>query len=446
MPWTFENEHPFGSALTVRKHRLHNGLGVLLVEDDAAPIFTLQTWYRVGSRCERPGRTGMAHLFEHLMFNRTQKREVGQFDREIEACGGDSNAATWVDWTYYRDSLPSDRLDLALDLESDRMANLVLEDEQLEAERDVVINERIQRVDDDIDGFLDEQLMKLAFEKHPYHWPTIGWMRDIRAIDRTSVLDFYRTYYAPNNATLVLVGDIEEGAALDAIERAYGELSAADIPDETAATEPAQTGERRAVFSKPVTGDRLSIGFKAPPQSHPDWLVLEVVSDLLTGGPSARLYRRLVVEQEAAVSIYSGVLPFRDPSLFYISAAMNRDHLAADGEATVNAELDRLRSDLVADDELAKAKNSVETDFWNPLTTVDGKAEALGHYETTLGDYRKLFDVIPALRSVTTEDIRRCAREYLVSEQSTTIVAERATDGADRDSDAGAGERGDPTS
>ncbi len=426
MSWKFEGEHPFGRDRVIRAHVLDNGLRLLHVPDHAAPIVSYQTWFDVGSRCEQPGRTGMAHLFEHLMFNQTANLAPGELDRMIESVGGDTNAATWVDWTYYRCSVPARELELAVRVEADRMQNLTLDDEQLEAEREVVINERLMRVDDDVDGFLDEQLMKLAFETHPYHWPTIGWMEDIRAIAKPDVHAFYRTYYAPNNATVVVVGDAHEDGLLDLMARYYGDIAAAEIPTRTAPPEPAQTSERRVSFGKPVSSARVLLGYKAPAQSDPDWAAMELLGALLTGSPSARLEHTLVVEREAATSVDGYVLPFRDPSLFELSIAATREFSATEVLAIVDDELARMRDERVADRELAKVKSGVETEFWTPLATCDGKAEALGHYQTALGDYRALFDMADAVHAVTTDDIARVAARYLDPSQRTVVIAEPA--------------------
>ena len=196
-------------------YRLDNGLKVILLRDPAAPVFAYQTWFAVGSRHEREGKTGIAHLFEHLMFNETESLPPGEFDRKLEAAGGETNAATWVDWTYYRDNLPQGGAG-AGGARSRPIAwrTWCWATTQVESEREVVANERRYRVDDDVDGFLNEELYKLAFTTHPYHWPTIGWMEDIEAITIDDCRTFYRTYYAPNNATLVIVGDIDEARTL----------------------------------------------------------------------------------------------------------------------------------------------------------------------------------------------------------------------------------------
>src|SRR5690348_8673388 len=291
--WQLEAEAPAGRGVTARRYRLDNGLGLIAAVDRRAPIVALQTWFRVGSRHERPGATGMAHLFEHLMFGQTENLPPGEFDRLVERTGGESNAATWVDWTYYRLSLPTRDLALGVRLEAERMQHLVLEHTPVEAERDVVTNERRERVEDDVDGWLDEQLMALAFQVHPYRWPTIGWMEDIRALPLDEIRAFYRTWYAPNNATLVVVGDFDEADLLEKVAATYGAIPPAVMPAITDPLEPAQKGERVRRAAKPIATDRLLCGYRAPGQADPDWAVLEIISTLLAGSPSARLYRRL---------------------------------------------------------------------------------------------------------------------------------------------------------
>src|ERR1700728_2677663 len=198
--------HAFGDA-RLRRYELDNGLKVLLLADRSAPTCAYFTWYNVGSRHEKPGKTGLAHLFEHLMFNETESLRAGTFDKKLEENGAESNAATWVDWTYYHESVPKDRLPLVIKLESDRMHNLILRDAQVTSEKEVVANERRYRVDDDVEGAASELLYKTAFTRHPYQWPTIGWMEDIQAFTPEDCDAFYKTYYAPNNAVVVVVGD-----------------------------------------------------------------------------------------------------------------------------------------------------------------------------------------------------------------------------------------------
>jgi zinc protease len=303
------------------------------------------------------------------------------------------------------------------------MAHLTLGHDQVESEREVVANERRYRVEDDVDGFLNEELYKLAFTKHPYHWPTIGWMRDIESISIDDCRTFYRTYYAPNNATVVVVGDVDDEETLQLIEKHYGPIPWQPIPPDGAQPEPPQTAERRGSWPKPVTAEKLRIGYKAPPLGHADYAALEVASEMLFGGNSSRLHRRLVVESEIAASTHAAPAPFRDAGLYEISVGMQRGHVAAEAEAMTYEELERLASAPLGAHELNTAKTRLLTHFWRELRPSAGKAEALGHYETTVGDYRKLFAVAAGYSAVTAADVARVVRDYLTPERRTVVVA-----------------------
>jgi zinc protease len=433
--WQLEAEAPAGRGVTARRWRLGNGLGLIAAVDKRAPIVALQTWYRVGSRHERPGATGMAHLFEHLMFGQTESLPPGEFDRLVERTGGESNAATWVDWTYYRLSLPARDLELGVRLEAERMQHLVLETTPVESERDVVTNERRERVEDDVDGWLDEQLMAHAFTEHPYRWPTIGWMEDIRALALPDIRAFYRTWYAPNNATLVVVGDFDDEQLRELIAKHYGHIEPAQLPKAAPVVEPEQVRERVVRAPKPIATDRLLVGYKAPGQDDPDWAALEIVSTLLAGCPSARLYRRLVIESEAASSVGAQLTPFRDPSLLRLAVTTARGHAADEIIATIDREIAALVENPPTAAEVEKAKALAETDFWSALVDVDGKAEALGHYETALGDFRRLSVIADRLTQVTADDVARVVRTYLLPTKRTIVIAEPEPDGDTEDDD-----------
>ncbi|MCS6911910.1 MAG: pitrilysin family protein [Myxococcales bacterium] len=420
-------EHPFGAGgLLARLFRLNNGLQVLLVRDATAPVLAYQTWFRVGSRHERPGRTGMAHLFEHLMFNETENLAHTEFDRLIEAHGGHTNAATWVDWTYYQDDLPAAHLELCVRLEADRMANLVVREQQLETEREVVLNERRFRVEDDVDGFLAEELFRLAFTVHPYHWPTIGWMEDIRAITVEDAREFYRTYYAPNNATIVLVGDFQEEVALSLIERYYGALSPQPIPQETVPPEPVQEAERRAVYDKPVATDKLLLGYKAPSFLDPEHLHLQVLSDILFGSASSRCYRELVVDREICSTLGASVTPLRDPGLWEVAASLQRGHSAEEVLEVLDVQMTRMQADGPTPAEMERARARFLTHFFASMRSAHGKAESLGEYETTTGDFRRLFAVPEQLRAMTAADVQRAAQRFGCSTGRTVVIARPA--------------------
>ncbi|MEK6608105.1 MAG: pitrilysin family protein [Myxococcota bacterium] len=415
-------EAPLGD-LVARKHRLDNGLDVILVRDARSPVVAYQTWVRVGSRHEQPGKTGLAHLFEHLMFNESENQPAGAFDRTIEAIGGETNASTWVDWTFYQTNVAREHLDMVARLEAERFAHLVLRAPQVTSEREVVANERRFRVDDDVDGFLSERLYALAFESHPYHWPTIGWMEDIQSFTPEDCATFYRRFYAPNNTTVVLVGGLEEAEALATIESSYGALAPQPLPTADIVIEGPIASERRACFHKPVMSDKLYMGWRSPPLVHPDHPPLEVLNEILFGGQSSRLWRGLVVD-EIASSVSGGVGAFHDPGLFEIHATLKRARKAVDAESLIDAEIARLHDEPVLASEIEKAQARLESSFQWGLRSANGKAQALGHFEATTGDFRNLLRVAEGYQRVSADDVRRVARTHLRPEARCVLVAE----------------------
>jgi zinc protease len=415
---------PFGERLELCHYRLGNRLTVLLLVDNSAPVLSFHTWFRVGSRNDRPGKTGLAHLFEHLMFNETKNLPAGVFDRTLEAAGGESNAATWVDWTYYYANLPSSELELIVDLEADRMANLVLRSAQVESEKQVVANERRYRVEDDVEGAVSELLHASAFKRHPYGQPTIGWMADIENFTVQDCRDFYRTYYSPNNANMVLVGDFDQATALGLIQQRYGRLRAAVVPRYRPRPEARQRSERRLTMKRSTPSQRLLIGFHAPAFGDPDYPALLVANELLFGGRSSRLYRQLIRDRELAVEARGSVAPFSEPGLYEIWVVLRRGKTARQALAIVDRELDRLRTKRVSKRELEKVINRIDLSFLQGLETAAGKADRIGFYQTVLGDARSLFERRKALIRIDPEDIRRAANRYFKLQRRTIITVE----------------------
>ncbi len=432
MSWAFECEAAMGKVARVRRHRLHNGLLLVSLVDHGAPLVSYQSWYSVGSKNEVPGATGMAHLFEHLMFNQTRNVPLGEFDRRIEATGGDTNAATWVDWTFYRDSVPSKDLAMVIELEAERMVGLVLEHDVVETEREVVMNERLQCVDDDVDGFANQELFRRAFLSHPYQWPTIGWMDDIKTLSIPEIRKFYERYYSPDNAIIVVVGDFEEEALLSLVEASYGDFTASGLSATSNEAEPPQTEERRFDYQKEVISPRLLNGYKSPGQDHDDWPAVFFTCQLLAGGASAPLYREIVVERELASSLACEVMPFSDPSLIEISATATREHNLDEVQEAIDSALATLAASEVPASEIEKVRNLVETEFWGGLQSMDGKAEALGHYQSVHGDFRRLFTMAERLATVDASDVQRVMQKYWQPCQRTVIrieASETSTDG-----------------
>jgi len=412
-------------ALTARKWRLPNGLEIVLAPDPRATSVSYTTWFRVGSRHEneRAGETGLAHLFEHLMFTQTKSMAADEFDRMIEAAGGSANAMTYYDFTAYVDDVPPREIELAARLEADRMTNLDLRKRQVETERDVVVEERLSSVEDSVDGTMDELLYKQSFKSHPYRWPVIGWMKDIKAITQERAVAFYRRFYAPNNAVLVIAGNLDPAATLEVIARHYGAIPAAEPPPaDGVEPERAPAAEVRTAVTRPVPADRLLIGFPAPALADRDRPAYEVASEILAGGPSSRLNRALVVDKQWASSVHAELAPTRDPGLHAIWVQMTKGHAAEEAERVIVDAATRLAAEPVPAAELAKAIARLETAFWQRLASSHGRAEALGEFETAGNGFQNLFAHAAAYRAVTADDVKRIAAQYLATGARSVVV------------------------
>ncbi|HUG38274.1 MAG TPA: pitrilysin family protein, partial [Candidatus Limnocylindrales bacterium] len=290
------------AAPAVLEATLDNGLRVLVLEDHRNPIASVQIWYRVGSRNERPGATGLAHFLEHMMFKGTPTHGKGEFARLVEQNGGQDNAFTSQDVTAYYVDIATDKVDHVLRLEADRMRNLLLDPREVESERQVVMEERRTRSEDDPDGFLFEELSAIAFRAHPYGWPIIGWMEDIGRIEAVELRRFYDTYYVPNNALLVVVGDVSAGALLERIRAYFGPIARGADPPRVTAVEPPQRSERRVSVTLPEARlPSVAVAYHVPNFRSADWPALELTSVILAEGRASRLYRKLVYEKRMAL-------------------------------------------------------------------------------------------------------------------------------------------------
>jgi zinc protease len=416
---------PLG-VLTATKWRLENGLEIVLLPDPSATSISYMTWFRVGSRNEDivAAESGLAHLFEHLMFTQTKTTAANEFDRAMETAGGSSNAMTYYDFTAYVDDLPPGELPLAARLEADRMVNLDLRKRQVETERDVVAEERLASVEDSVDGILEEVMYQQAFKIHPYRWPIIGSMKDIKAITREKAVAFYRKFYAPNHAILVIAGKIDDAAALAEVATAYGSIPAGPaLPPDDTRPERAPASLVRATLTRPVPADRLVLGFPAPGLGDADRAAYEIANELLAGGPSCRLAKKLVVDSQWASSVHGDVAPTRDPGLYAIWIQMAKGHTAEEAERVVVDAVSELASHPVGAAELAKAAARLESAFWQQLGSSHGRAEALGEFEIGAGDFRRLFTRGDEYARVTPADVRRVAAEYLATGARSVVIA-----------------------
>jgi zinc protease len=424
---------PFGARLRIERFRLANGMELLTCEDRSAPVVAYHTFYKVGSRHEREGKTGLAHLFEHLMFNEVEGRAPGEFDRKLEEAGAESNASTWLDWTHYNIAVPKDKLGLVVGLEAERMSRLVLRDPQVTSEKEVVANERRYRVEDDVEGSVSELLWATAFTRHAYRWPTIGWMKDIEGFTTGDCEEFYATYYAPNNAILVVVGDFVEATLLEKVAKAYGGIAASTLPVENYQAEPPQTAERRAEVTKPTPTEKIAIGYHGPALGDFDHLALSLLVDVLFTGRASRVHQKLVRELELASDVRAFVGPFRDPGLVEFFASAREGHTAEELLAAIDGELARVRNEAVSTEEIERARARTELGLLASLETVDGKATTIGFYETVLGRPSAAFERLDALRRIGPSDLLRAARRFFDQQSRSMVIVRKGLPLAERE-------------
>ncbi len=422
---SFEAVHRFNPVLMAARFRLANGLRIVLMPDRRAAVFAFQTWFCVGSKHEDPGLTGIAHLFEHLMFKGTHAHPPGAFDREMERRGSQTNAATWVDWTYYTEALAarSDNLETVVGFEVDRMTNLILDEATFRSELEVVKNERRMMVDDSVTGALSELLYATAYTEHPYRWPTIGSMQHLEAATPAELERFYRTYYAPNNATLVLVGALDPIDTLTLLAKSYGPLPPQSIPAPPDIVEPKQEAAKLVLMERPVVAPQMMIAFHAPAQGDPRHAQLEMLSEILTAGDNARLYRRLVTDDRLATELVGYVSPFAEPGLYEIVVTARP---GAEPERIIDAvqqEVERVCREPLSIAEVDKARNGLELALLEGLGSVEGCAEALGHFETTRDDFSEAFAGPAAWADATPDDLMRAAASIFRPENRTTVAA-----------------------
>jgi len=416
----------------VQEAKLPNGLQIRLVPNRQVPAVSLYTFFRVGSRNERPGITGISHLFEHMMFNGAKKYGPKMFDRVLESHGGRSNAYTSNDLTVYYEDFAPEALEKVLDLESDRMRSLAISDKMLKSERGVVLEERRMRVDNDIGGLMDEELGTLVFKAHPYRWPIIGWTKDIEAISRGDCEEYFRTYYAPNNAVLYVVGDIDPKKTLALIRRYYGDIPKGPPALPVLDAEPEQKGERRAEVHHPAQAPALMIGYRGPKGVSEDALALDVIQYALTVGEGSRLTRELVYKRELAVSIGMDWGWRVDPGVLVFFTELKPDSKPAEVEAALYAELAKVAEEGLTERELAKAKNNLKAHLLTEIATNNGRAHALGNYEMLMGTWRAGLELPARYDTITLEQVKACAAKYFAPSRRSvvTLVPEPTPEGA----------------
>jgi zinc protease len=407
--------------LAVDRHTLANGMVVLTHEDHSIPMISFYVFYRVGARNERPGITGVSHLFEHMMFNGSGKFKPKEFDRLLETAGSGGNGYTTEDFTAYLETFPREALPLVLDLESDRMLSLSVTPQNLEQERGIVKEERRVSVDNDPASRLYEEMYAAAYVAHPYGWPVVGWMGDLDAIKLEEAQRYFDNYYGPNNATLVLAGDFKTADLMKQVESYFGKLPKRGTIPPVVNSEPEQQGERRVALVKEASLPAIFVGYKAVEARHADVPALEVLESILGQGESSRLFQKLVYAQ-IATAAQAGFQPKLDPSLFTFYIQAQQGKTAAECERALYDVLRDVRANGVTAQELQKAKNQLRADLVRNLMTTGSKANLLGVYETLYGDYRALFAALEKFDAVTSDDVKRVANEYLAKRRRTVVT------------------------
>ncbi len=410
-----------GIADAVKYAKLANGLQVIVLENHKSPVATFNVFYVVGSRNERFGQTGISHLCEHLMFRGTKKYGPEEFSNIIQENGGNDNAFTSSDFTDYFEIINREHLDVPISLEADRMANF--DPKGFKSEKAVVMEERRLRTDDNPQDALQEMTQAAAFVAHPYHWPVIGWMHDIRGLTLQDALAYHAIYYSPQNAIIVAVGDFNGDQVMKSIKQAFGNIKNHEKPRPVTEVEPPQNGERRVVLRHAANLPAFNEAFHVPNYRNlKDAFALEIASEILSDGKSSRLYKDLVIDKQSVVDVgaYYDMTSF-DPSLFWISAQVRPGFKTADVMADVDKQIAALRDTPVSPTELQRAKNLEQAGFVYGQDSIFQEAEILGVYQM-LGNYHMIDDYLKEIDKVTAADVQRVAKKYLVASNCTIGV------------------------
>ena len=402
---------------------LSNGMKVLLVEIPKAPVATVQVWYKVGSRNEVMGRAGLSHMLEHMMFKGTARYPKGSFSRIVRKNGGIDNAFTGQDFTAYFENLAADRVGLALELEADRMQGLILDHSEFQTERDVVKEERRLRSEDDPQGALVEALFAHAFLSHPYHWPVIGWFADLDAMSLEDLQRHYDTFYSPNNATLVVVGDIKAESLLPTIKRLFEPIPRGPSPKQTLTPEPEQRGERRFLLKREAQVPFVMMGFRVPNYSNEDSYALDILESILSSGKSSRLYQSLVYDQKNSLAVGAEYSVLQtDPGLFYFYSLVNPSVKVEGVEEAIQREIVRLQNEPPSEQELQRAKNQVEAARVFEQDSNFRHAMLMGQAESVGAGWRRIDQFVERIHAVTAKDIQRVAKQYLTPDNRTVGI------------------------
>jgi predicted Zn-dependent peptidase len=403
--------------------RLANGLRVVIAEDHSAPVFSIVVHYLVGSKDERKGRTGFAHLFEHMMFKGSENVGPGEHFMQIFVNGGSMNGTTNKDRTLYYETLPSNQLDLGIFLEADRMRSLAITKENLDNQRNAVQEERRLGRDNQPYGRTAEVLETLAYDNPAYEHSVIGSMEDLDAASVEDVASFFKTYYAPNNAVLAVVGDVDTKITIEKLRKAFESIPSQPPPPKVDLTEPKQTAERRDNVEDPLARlSRLDIVYKVPPRLTPDDDALQVLGTVLSGGRSSRFFQSIVREQQLSTGVNAGRDGAVGPGLFRVVGTVTPGKSVQALEAAVYAQIERVKNEPIGDWEIEKARNNAKRAVVGGLTSSLQRAMQLAEFAASYGDVSLINQRVDRMMKVTAADVQRVARTYLVPENRTVVV------------------------
>jgi zinc protease len=417
-----DSKDDLGIHLSMTTKKLSNGLNVILVEDHTVPIISYQTWYRVGSVDEHPGITGISHLFEHLMFKGTPKYGPKQFFLQLEARGADVNAYTTRDYTVYHETFVKPLLEKVIDMESDRMANLKLDSETINSERMVVLEERKLRTENTPDGKMQEAIWALAFKRHPYSWPVIGYPQDLLGLNLDQIVEYYKAHYQPANAAVVIVGDFKTDDVLKLMKKYYEPLEQRPRPKRDISDEPDQNEERRLTLYDEVASQRFMQAYHVPSAKDDDSYALDVLSNILFEGTSSRAYRRLVDEKDIVIGISGSNFTPTYPGLFMINGVMKGDLDSSVAEQALDEVIHEVQDKGVTQDEITAAVKQLTVQLVDSIRTPDGMAQLIGTVQTIFGDPELYADDLKRYVKISLADVKRVANKYMVPNNRSVVI------------------------
>ncbi len=407
------------AADDVQSFTLENGMKILVLENSAIPNANMYLFYKVGSRNEYIGITGISHFFEHMMFNGAKKYGPKQFDRTMEANGGANNAYTSENITAYTDWFPSSAIEVIFDLEADRIAYLNFDSSMIESERGVILSERSTGLENNPLEELWQEFQATAFIAHSYMWPVIGWESDVKNWTKSDLENYFHTYYAPNNCLVVISGDVKFDEVKMLAEKYFEPIPASPKPRAVHTVEPPQTGERRVFVKREVPSPYLMIAYHVPQTGSEDYYALDLLNSILSQGRSSRLYNSIVEENQLALEVGTYYPEAFDPTLFYFYGVCNDGVEASKLEKAILDEVEKIISEGISENELQKVKNQKLMDFYRTLETINGLSNTIGTYELFFGDYKKLFSAPEDYKEVTVDDIKSVAGKYFTKQNRT---------------------------